>query len=226
MNAKDKQTLRKTAKTNLIQRRKNFNVEDKKICSSLLFVLGRCLQDFKKKNPCKMRILFYMPLPLEADIRPVLYKMRAFRGVQAFVPLMENISFKMVKFRLPVGLKKFGLKEPYNSHFNSENADIVVIPILGMDRNFKRVGYGKGMYDRFLERLKTKPLIIFISRELYYTSCSITNDYDAEANMVITREGIFVKAVSYARMDYFKFRRISHSCRGRCLSYFKKNALC
>lgn len=51
---------------------------------------------------------------------------------------------------------KYGIPEPigdekYNSHSQS---DLAVIPALSVGRNFSRLGYGKGYYDRFLKDFK------------------------------------------------------------------------
>lgn len=58
-------------------------------------------------------ILGYVPLKTEVDVLKVLQKVR--RKKTLLVPFMEGVSFKLVKFRLPLFKKKFNIKEPMDS---------------------------------------------------------------------------------------------------------------
>lgn len=136
------------------------------------------------KNYSHKTILVYYPLPFEADIRRSFQQMR--RKLDVFVPFMEGESFKMVPFRLPLKKKKFGIFEAGNSIRNIKKVDIAVVPSIGVDGNLKRVGFGKGMYDRFFAKLKKKPYTIFVQPELCYTTELICDNYDVEADVLIT----------------------------------------
>lgn len=135
-----------------------------------------------KYNP--QSILFYLPMSHEVDVTKLLLQERKKRLV--YVPFMLGDSFKMVAYRQPLKRGKFKIKEPKNSHRVINNIDMMIVPILGMDKSYRRVGFGKGMYDRFYERLTKKPLVIFIQTSLCYTSSLITDDYDIKADYVIT----------------------------------------
>lgn len=59
-----------------------------------------------------------------------------------------------------------GIPEPQSGKLvSSKNIDIVFVPLLALDRNGNRVGYGKGYYDRFLKRCK--PSCTFIGLHLF-----------------------------------------------------------
>jgi len=141
--------------------------------------LLRSLKSKKRKN-----ILFYHPLKNEVDIRKVLQKMRKKHNV--FLPFMEGKSFKMVPFRLPLKKKKFGIFEAGNTLRDIKKIDIAVVPVVGVDGNLQRVGFGKGMYDRFFEKLQKRPYTIFIQTELCYTKEKICDVYDVTGDIVIT----------------------------------------
>ncbi len=142
----------------------------------------------KKLRTLKGRrtILFYLPLPFEADIRKTLNEMRKKHTV--LVPFMEGKSFKMVPYRLPLKRKKFGIYEAGNSFRKFKKLDVAIVPTVGIDRNFKRVGFGKGMYDRFFAKLRTKPYTIFIQLRLCATQEAVCDSYDITADMLITSE--------------------------------------
>ncbi|MDD5405716.1 MAG: 5-formyltetrahydrofolate cyclo-ligase [Sulfurovaceae bacterium] len=132
-------------------------------------------------------IMLYIPLEIEVDIKPLITKLRMEKKV-ILAPFMEGKSFRLVKYRLPLTKKRFGIKEPKNSkQFRKKNIDLAIVPIVGTDITKRRVGFGKGMYDRFFEKEKENiGITVFIARELYVCSECITNEYDIEADFIIT----------------------------------------
>jgi len=140
------------------------------------------------KSEKKLKILFFYPLPYEADILKVLKKMRQKHDV--FVPFMQGESFKMVPFRLPLKKKKFGILEAGNTLRNINKIDIAIVPAVGVDGNLQRIGFGKGMYDRFFARLKKKPYTIFIQPKLCHTNKMICDSYDVACDILITPDKI------------------------------------
>ena len=136
------------------------------------------------KNLKNKKILFYYPLHLEANISKTLYKMRKISDV--YVPFMVGKSFKMVPFRLPLKKKKFGIFEAGNTFKNINKIDVAIVPAVGVDGNLQRVGFGKGMYDRFFEKLKKRPYTIFIQQEICYTQEHICDAYDITCDVLLT----------------------------------------
>jgi 5-formyltetrahydrofolate cyclo-ligase len=151
--------------------------KDKKIVESLY----KLIEDLHAK-----KVLLYVPLGFEADVLSLIKRLRRERRVEVFVPFMFEDSFKVVKYRLPLVEKKFYIKEPNNSFLNAK-IDLAIVPVVGIDGACKRIGFGKGMYDRFFDRLTYKtPTIAFVQRELCQTSQIITDHYDIQADYIIT----------------------------------------
>ena len=140
-----------------------------------------------KKN---VKILFYYPLGLEYDIRKVLREIR--RKNDVYIPFMLEQSFKMVPFRLPLQEKKFGIFEAGNTNRNIRKIDIAIVPVVGVDGNLQRIGFGKGMYDRFFEKLKKRPYTIFTQLELCHTKKLICDDYDIAGDLLLTPKKVMI----------------------------------
>ncbi len=136
------------------------------------------------KNIKGAKVLFYYPLPFEADIRKTLNKMR--QNCDIFVPFMQNTSFKIVPFRLPLKKNNFGINEAGNTIRNINKIDIAIVPAVGVDGRLQRIGFGKGMYDRFFAKLKNKPYTIFIQAEICFTKKFICDDYDVACDLLLT----------------------------------------
>ena len=143
--------------------------------------IANLIKSLKAKN-----ILFYIPLKSEVDVLKLLQSVRRETQKNIFVPFMEGVSFKMVKFRLPLYKRRFGIREPKNSLLKVRRIDLAIVPVLGVDGAFRRVGFGKGMYDRFFESLPYRPYIAFVELDECFTKEIISEVHDIQADIYIT----------------------------------------
>ena len=143
------------------------------------------LVNFINRNKAK-NILLYIPLGMEVDVKPLINKLRKIKNKNIYVPYMEGDSFKIVKYRLPLKKKKFGIKEPSNSFCKAKQIDLAIVPIVGVDSVCKRVGFGKGMYDRFFDRISYKPTLVFTQLILCQSDKILSESYDIQADYIIT----------------------------------------
>jgi len=167
-------------RTNCMKKIKDISIHNKAYKDALL---NKSLLKELKKNKFK-NILFYYPLLFEADIRKTIKTMR--RKTAIFVPFMERESFKMVPFRLPLKKNKFNIYEAGNSLRKIKQVDIAVVPIVGIDGALQRIGFGKGMYDRFFPTLRKRPYTIFLQTNICKTDKLICDNYDIKCDLLIT----------------------------------------
>jgi 5-formyltetrahydrofolate cyclo-ligase len=169
-------------------------------------LLNRSLKKYIDSLHVKeLKILMYWPLAFEADITKLLHVMR--KRYQIYLPFMEGESFKMVAYRLPMERKKFGIFEPGQSLKKNKNIDIAIVPAVGVDGRARRIGFGKGMYDRFFDKLPAKPKIIFVQSEMCKTSENICDDYDISANLLVTPRRCYgVRGTYNVKRDAFRRR--------------------
>jgi len=150
--------------------------KDKKIVKKL----ERFIKIYKPKS-----VFLYVPMGIEVNVLPLINKLRK-EQIDVYVPFMIEESFKLVKYRLPLSFKKFGIKEPNNSFVYKTNVDLAIVPIVGIDKIYKRIGFGKGMYDRFFYKLKYKPITIFTQLTLCKANEILSDNYDIQADYIIT----------------------------------------
>lgn len=170
----DKQKFRKKS----IQRLKSAQYKP-----GLSFVLQKQVEKIIKRKKARV-ILFYLPMAFEPDLVKLMQKLRRDRVV--LVPFMEGISFKTVQYRLPLKKARFNIAQPGDSMKFQKKIDIAIVPVVGIDCSKKRVGFGKGMYDRFFDRLHYKPYTVFIQTVPCISKKKITNHYDVQADHYIT----------------------------------------
>lgn len=54
---------------------------------------------------------------------------------------------------MPTSINEWGIKEPLSEiYIEPEKIDTVIVPLICFDKSGHRIGFGKGYYDRFLER--------------------------------------------------------------------------
>ncbi len=152
----------------------------------------------KKYDP--KAILLYMPMYHEPDLRPLFRKLS--KRSRIYVPFMEGESFKLVQYRLPLRKKRFGIIEPNNSHFYLPKIDLAVVPVVGVDGKMRRIGFGKGMYDRFFASLQKRPITLFVQISKCYTKEIVTDNFDIEADFYITPEDFIVRGKKYVDRNF------------------------
>lgn len=77
------------------------------------------------------------------------------------VPVIQNGELLSAAFRKgdTVREAQFGQPEPEElSIVDESNLDVMLIPLLAFDERGYRIGYGKGFYDRFLQRLSRQEI--------------------------------------------------------------------
>jgi len=173
-----KKAFRKVCLTRLVNASERLHYKQDKL------VIDRLYQQIKLNNA--QNIMLYIPLELEVDISQLMMRLRREKR-KLYVPFMEGKSFRLVKYRLPLHKKRFGIKEPNDSkQYKIKKIDLAIVPIVGLDVTQRRVGFGKGMYDRFFEKNKKNiKKVVFVARKYCYSKEIVTDDYDIKADMVI-----------------------------------------
>lgn len=163
-------------------------------------------------------ILLYWPLPFEADLRRLIRRVR--RRSAVYLPFMEGVSFKMVPLRLPLKRKQFGIYEAGNTYRKLKKIDIAVVPAVGIDADARRIGFGKGMYDRFFSGLKSRPIIYFVQLEPCLCKRRICDEYDIWADMLVTPQVCYSKTgMKHVKRNTLR-RRHCHAKRSSRFSRF------
>ncbi|MDR3347596.1 MAG: 5-formyltetrahydrofolate cyclo-ligase [Helicobacteraceae bacterium] len=134
--------------------------------------------------------LIYLPMRFEADLMALFRPMRA--TAKLYAPRVETISFKMVKFRLPLKRHTLGFFEPRESGQKIKKVEVMIVPAIAVDALFRRIGFGKGMYDRFFSSLRSKPIVIFVQPILLRVPYAVTTDWDIRGDFLVSAKGVIV----------------------------------
>ena len=84
---------------------------------------------------------------------------------------------------------KYNILEPISSKaVDIKYLDFIIVPCLAIDKNKKRIGYGKGYYDKALKGVDKNRLISLIDIDSYFPTRSVTNKHDIEICLLYTSD--------------------------------------
>lgn len=153
---------------------------------SLVDVSEYLVNDLIESNLLKDKniIALYYPLPYEINVLGV---MNLYDAIYCF-PKVVGSDIIFYKVNSLVDFKKgtFNVFEPSTSQeISRDNIDAFIIPCVGICFDGKRIGYGKGYYDRYLSGYRG------IKIALNYKECSDldfkADDYDVKIDYIFKR---------------------------------------
>ena len=179
-----KEAIRK--KYLLLRKKKYFKVN-----SRFFYPLIKIIKD-KFKNR-KINISIYYPSFYEVDVLKVI-DLENSKKINFLLPIIEqNNSMNFYKWKKNdvLFINRFGLLEPQKS--SKKIPDIVLLPLIAFDKNKNRIGYGKGFFDKYLNRFirnYKKILTVGIAFSFQKHDNLPVNDKDYKLDYVITEKGL------------------------------------
>lgn len=154
----------------------------------------KALLDHRQFQAAQM-ILIYLSINGEVDTGGLLN--RAFElGKRVCVPVVDRKANELrvselsgPDFRFRLG--SFGIREPAEEDLNEvplDQIDLVVTPGLAFDRRGGRIGYGKGYYDRLLNRLGSQVPRIALAFEFQILDDVPQSGSDVRVDAIITEK--------------------------------------
>ena len=88
----------------------------------------------------------------------------------------------------PLEINKYGIPEPTSNKLKYPN--IILVPLVAYDKNFNRVGYGGGFYDRYIKKMKKIKKITTIGLAFSFQKVKkiLVNKYDIKLDFIITEK--------------------------------------
>ena len=169
----------------LILRKKNFN-------KNLKINLNKFFSFLEKNMPNDKKIGGYYPSNYEIDDLEILDLLEK-QNHRISLPIVKKNNqmnfYEWSKKDLLV-INKFGIPEPFSSKI--VYPDILLVPLVGYDKNLNRLGYGGGFYDRYIEKIDKIKKIKKIGLAFSYQKIKSVpiDQYDKKLDFIITEEKI------------------------------------
>jgi 5-formyltetrahydrofolate cyclo-ligase len=101
-----------------------------------------------------------------------------------------NMAFNLLCNKSKFSINRFGIKELDNTDYiDINNIDLMFIPMVGVDPNGCRLGYGSGYYDRIVssfDKQSIKPLLVGLAFEYQVFEMHIGEMHDLRYNLVFS----------------------------------------
>ena len=137
-------------------------------------------------------VLFYAPIGSEPDVRGAMEA--AFElGKEVYLPrcVQGDLEIARVESLRDCVPGMLNVLEPIGPAADPMALDLVLCPGVGFDRQFGRIGYGKGYFDRFSK--KTRAFFLGVC----YTACIVDalplDPWDSPMDGLVTERGAFVR---------------------------------
>lgn len=131
-------------------------------------------------------VMIYLPVKNEVDVSLLIND----SDKNFLVPVMEGDDIYACHLTMQLKIGRFGICEPVERVKMEKNEiDIVIVPGVAFDRNFNRMGYGKGYYDRFLKDMKALKIGVCHSFQLVDEIPS--EPHDIKMDMIVTEREIW-----------------------------------
>ena len=142
----------------------------------------------KKFKSFRKTIGGYYPYNYEIDTMNILKELEKKKYLISLPKIEKNFQMNFFQWssKDPLTINKYGIPEPISDKIIYPN--ILLVPVVAFDKDFNRIGYGGGFYDRYIKKIKKNKNVITIG--LAYSFQKIkkiqTNKYDMRLNFIIT----------------------------------------
>jgi 5-formyltetrahydrofolate cyclo-ligase len=145
------------------------------------------------------RIALYLPFDGELDTS-ALISAAQLRGVELFVPVIADRRHRRMRFYPLVGETKpgvFGISVPRfrGTPISPQWMDLIIIPLVGVDGDGRRLGLGGGFYDRALDFRRRRrywkgPHLMGLAFDCQRTRVQFAEAWDVRLNSLATESGV------------------------------------
>ena len=169
-------------------RKKNYYNVDKEFFLPLLELIRKKI---KKRS---IKLALYYPSNFELDVLKF-FELNSIFTQDILLPAIDKnnlMNFFSWKKREILFINKFGILEPTKS--KAKVPDIMLVPIIAFDKSKYRLGYGKGFYDRYLNKyLKQFKNIMTVGVAFSFQKHHKLpiNRNDVKLDFIITEKGVY-----------------------------------
>ncbi len=132
-------------------------------------------------------VFVYLSFSSEADTDGLIEKLQE-HHFDIYCPQTENGEMFAVAYGEDFTLSRFGTREPVGDKLLSA-PDYAIVPLLAVDRQGNRLGYGKGFYDGYLRKYPTALRIGYCFQRQIIEDIPHT-DEDEKLQILVSEDGV------------------------------------
>lgn len=171
--------------------RNNMSKEDVKKNSNAIMDKITSLDIYKQSKV----VFIYMDFKNEVMTSNLIKRMLSEKK-RVVIPYTDNINTVLIPSEITkesdLKQNSFGYFEPKSIlPVNIEEIDLVIVPGVVFDKNLNRIGFGKGYYDKILNRLKPSAKKVALAHDFQVLEDIPAEEHDVKMDMIITEKNIY-----------------------------------
>ena len=163
------------------------NLSQKEVANLSKKITGKIkkLPEFKKAKT----ILLYHPIKNEVDPTPLFNSKKIFT-----FPRTHANSHRMTLHHVTelneLELDEFNIKSPTKKHLriSRKELDLIITPGLAFDSKGRRIGYGKGYFDKLFKNLSTNCVKIALAYDFQIIENVPAEAHDKKVDIIVTEK--------------------------------------
>jgi 5-formyltetrahydrofolate cyclo-ligase len=138
-------------------------------------------------------VFSFVPFGDEVDISTLIEECWK-KGKAVYVPKVNKPEKRMELYRIfrweDLEIGHYGIREPREGcpGLSGEKIDLILMPGVAFDRNKRRIGYGAGYYDRFLNGLADRPYLLAPIFQIQLIHEVPTDPWDMPVDAIVTEK--------------------------------------
>jgi 5-formyltetrahydrofolate cyclo-ligase len=171
--------------------RNNMSKEDVKKNSNAIMDKITSLDIYKHSKV----VFIYMDFKNEVMTSNLIKRMLSEKK-RVVIPYTDSINTVLIPSEITkesdLKQNSFGYFEPKSIlPVNIEEIDLVIVPGVVFDMNLNRIGFGKGYYDKILNRLKPSAKKVALAHDFQVLEDIPAEEHDVKMDMIITEKNIY-----------------------------------
>ena len=171
-------------------RKKILKIRKQKKIKKFILNFNLILNILKRKRISGKIIGGYYPYNYEIDILQILKKFEKKKFIITLPRIKKNSQMNFFQWSTndPLAINKFGIPEPISKMV--KHPDVLLVPLVAFDKNFNRIGYGGGFYDRYIKKIRKRKKVLTIGFAYSFQKVKkiSTNNYDIKLDLIITNK--------------------------------------
>lgn len=185
--------VKKDLRKELKQRRKQLGAEARGQASQEIAAQILAQEAYQKAQ----LIFSFYPMSTEVQVS-LLFDQALQEGKQLCFP--ATFGEGRMEAYIPRNLKNMDL-DPYgfptpdpelDQKVEPQAIDLVLVPLLGFDRELYRIGYGGGFYDRYIARIPRRAVLLGVAFACQEVDRIPRNEFDQKLDLLITEKEIIL----------------------------------
>lgn len=136
-------------------------------------------------------VALYSPIHHEVETATVATRALA-EGKTLLYPAVvgSELEFRRVRHLDDLVPGRFGILEPRGEVWEPGQADLIVVPGVAFDRSGRRIGYGKGYYDKALHQLEGSGRLVAFCYQFQLVEEIAGEPHDVTMDLIVTEEQV------------------------------------